>query len=152
MVYQIPLSPLVPNMQRSMDVRRWAGCLILVLAGCGGGAKDPFARVDVSGTVQLDGAPVAFGSISFTGQKNEATQEVAQSVLPIQGGKFSTASGGRGTSAGANDIVVTIFESDPAATTAENPDVKVIGSWKGQKDVQSGQPLSIELTTAELTK
>lgn len=50
-------------------------CLLGLVCGCGGG--DPLGRREVSGTVTLDGAPLADGSISFQPVEKSTTSSGA---------------------------------------------------------------------------
>ncbi len=126
--------------------------ITLLLAGCGGGASDPFARVPVSGTVKVDGEPVQFGTITLTGEKNTQTQETAQAILAIRNGEFSTKSGGLGTTAGKNEVVVTVYGSDPDTADPEGPAPEVVGHWKSETEVTANTPLDFDIPAGELQK
>lgn len=143
--------PMMNLATRTIRTRAVVGVFVFV-TGCGGSSPDPFARVPVSGAVQLDGAPVEFGTIAFTGESIAEKQEVASLVAAIQGGKFSTLSQARGTTAGDNAIVVTIYKTDPAAATAEGPPTEVVGYWKGDVSVQSGQSVDLNIKSTDLKK
>jgi hypothetical protein len=57
-------------------------CVLLVFAGCG---SDPIGRHGVSGTVTVDGAPLAQGNISF--QPTEGQPTMGGAV--VKGGKYA---------------------------------------------------------------
>ena len=58
------------------------GLALCALAGCGG---DPHGRYAISGSVRVDGAPLATGNISFQPTENQPTSSGAV----VTGGKFS---------------------------------------------------------------
>ncbi len=144
---------MIPGIPRgAISPQALATLCLLTAWGCGGGSTDPFTRVPVTGTVQLDGQPVEFGSIALKGQKNEATQDVAEVVLGVRGGKFSSDGGALSTTAGSNEVTVTIYKKDPATIEPEETATAVTGYWKGQVEVQSGQAVTLDLNSAELKK
>jgi hypothetical protein len=55
-------------------------CALCALAGCSGSKNKP---VPVSGTVELDGKPMAEGQITFAGEAGSPPQ-----TLEVKGGKF----------------------------------------------------------------
>lgn len=139
---------------RSVVACQWNGGALallcgLLLSGCGGGG-DPFERHDVSGTVKIDGEPVAFGEIFFKGQVDDKDQ-TPQTFLPIRGGSFSS-SDGAPPGVGENDVAITVYESDPHAADAGGAEAKVIGHWSGKTTVGDGEPLVFDLKAADLSK
>jgi hypothetical protein len=60
----------------------WGGAALLLLGGCGG---DPLGRYAISGSVSVDGTPLAKGNISFQPTENQPTSSGAVVV----GGRFS---------------------------------------------------------------
>jgi hypothetical protein len=117
------------------------------LVGCGGGGGDPFDRAPITGTVSVGGEPVEFGSITFEGEKNEATQEVALAVIPIRQGKFDSSAAGRSPSPGTNEVTVTVYDGDPDSEEREAP---VRGTWLGQEDVEAGEEIKIDINPEDL--
>ena len=121
----------------------------LVLLGCGGGSVDPFQRVQVSGTAKLDGEPVKWGSIKLTGEKNEKTQEQAVASYAIRDGQIMSTPDSQGTTAGANDITLIIYATDPSDESKE-PVVK--GIWLANLSIAEDQPLAIDMKAGELER
>lgn len=135
-----------------LGVMLWAG----ILSGCGGGAADPFERIDVSGTVTLDGQPLKYGEIYFKGERLEGdSPNVPQAQLPIRDGKFSSTRAykpGRGK----NSVTVTAYEGDPPPQTsgddADPPEPKVLGYWHTEVSLTDKSPLSFAMSKSELKK
>ncbi len=115
------------------------------LAGCGD-APDPFERIPVKGTVTLDGEPIEFGTIQFTGERNEQTKETAFVVAPVRDGTFSVDDGG--TTAGTNEVFVIIHAGEPR----DDAEVGVIGTWTGTLTVEPGSELQIKLDSSMLKR
>jgi hypothetical protein len=130
-----------------------AGCrlgaaILLLCAGCGG-ATDPFNRVQVTGTVLLDGQPIRWGSVTLKGEKNEQTQEQAFASFAVRDGQIVAEAGAPGTTAGMNEVSVIVYDTDPADESRE-PVIK--GTWLGQMEIKSGQPLEIKMDSSSLEK
>jgi hypothetical protein len=88
-----------------------------VLAGCGG---EEFERVDVSGSVTLDGAPVAAGKVLFTPGAMDGAGG-ANSLCLIRDGKYASAPG-NGPSPGPYQVLITIVEAASSGPTADAAD------------------------------
>lgn len=132
-----------------LGVMLWTG----MLSGCGGGASDPFERIDVTGTVTLDGQPLKYGEIYFKGERlNPDAPDVPQAQLLIRDGKFSSSRGlqpGRGK----NAVTVTAYAGDPPPPTdgdAEVPEPKVLGYWQTEITLEDKNPLSFAISKSEL--
>jgi hypothetical protein len=90
--------------------RRLVGlALALAAAGCGRGP----ARVPVSGTVTLGGEPVPNGFVILDPDPAGGGDRGPQGHAPIRAGRFDTADGGQGVSAG--PVVVRVQALGPAA-------------------------------------
>jgi len=121
----------------------------LSISGCGG-TSDPFERASVQGTVQLDGQPLPFGELFLKG-KVSANGEAAQTFLQIRDGKFSS-SGQTLPGTGSNEVMITVFSSDPDVADKEGRDAPVKGTWSGTTEVTGKEPLSFDLKSSELSK
>lgn len=127
---------------------RLSAVVLLLSLGCSGSPADPFSRVPVSGTVQLDGQPVKWGGIVLRGEKNEQTQEQAFVSYAIRDGQIVADSGAPGASDGMNEITVTIYDTDPSD---ESQEPVIRGTWLGQLSVKSGEPIDIKIDHNALT-
>jgi hypothetical protein len=144
----------------SYFVRMSAGVIVLGIllgaSGCGGGVEDPFAdRVKLTGTMNLEGMPVKWGSLILRGAKKEDTQEQAVDSLVVTDGKFATSEGSPGTTAGQNEAQVIIYaEAPPVINEEEGSDYvpKVTGYWSGPVTVEADKPLVIDLKMSDLKK
>lgn len=85
---------------------------ILVAVGCGG-AKDPYARVPISGTVKLDNEPLMRGYFIFEPKSGEPTQSGGM----IADGKFEI-SEEKGPVPGTYSVAIFSGADDPAANPA----------------------------------
>ena len=82
---------------------------LLISAGCGGGADDPFQRTPVRGTVNVGGKPVAHGLLRLEGQKKDDL--AANVVLTVTNGKVdSEAAGLPGITAGECQVELHLYE------------------------------------------
>jgi hypothetical protein len=125
-----------------------------ILSGCGGGATDPFERIDVTGTVTLDGQPLKYGEIYFKGERlNPDAPDVPQAQLPIRDGKFNSTRAykpGRGK----NTVTVTAYDGDPPPQSAGDdtdiPEPKVLGYWQTEITLADKNPLSFAISKSEL--
>ena len=134
---------------QNLRVRFLAIPLLVLIAGGCGGAKDPFERTDVSGTVTLDGQPIQFGEIYFKGPVDENDQ-TAQAFLPIREGKFESV-GAQHPTPGENTVTVTIYETDPDVESEDGSPARAIGAWTGSQTVGE-EPISINIEKSQLEK
>jgi hypothetical protein len=132
------------------------GCLLFA-AGCGGGAEDPFQRADVTGTVNVDGAPLKYGEIAFRGDEVTKNSEVAQATLMVRDGKFESNPAAL-PGLGKNTVLVIAYEGDAPPPPDPNdesgdspPDPKVTGYYSTSLTVEEDKPVTIEIKKSELT-
>lgn len=132
-----------------------AAVLLALLSGCGGGADDPFERADVNGTVAIDGQPLKYGQIYFRSGTPDKSAEVAQALLEVRDGKFSSNRAfkpGRGK----NTVTVTAYVGDPPPPPgpndddAEAPEPKVLGYWRTEVELADKKPLELTIPKSEL--
>lgn len=90
-------------------------CLLMALAGCGGGADEGPPRIDISGDVTFDGAPIPAGEITFIPNSKKGNSGPAASVV-IEDGKYTTVDRGKGIVGGPHILRITAFDgvADPA--------------------------------------
>jgi hypothetical protein len=125
---------------------------MLLLAGCGGTAADPFSRVPVTGELLVANQPVEFGSIYFRGAAAEKTQEVAQLQLPVRDGKFASFDDSYGTTPGPNEITVTVYATDPDLEEESGKETRVLGTYTGPVNVAEDEPIKINLEAGDLQR
>ncbi|MFO0864584.1 MAG: hypothetical protein U0744_08030 [Gemmataceae bacterium] len=94
-------------------MRRSAFLLIACMASCLGCAKgsDGAARVQVAGSIRMDGKPVAAGRIVFTPDTKKGNHGT-QGFADISAGSYDTRSGGAGPSPGGNSVKIEAKEGD----------------------------------------
>ncbi len=127
-----------------------AAVLCTSLVGCGGQPADGFERTPVTGTVVLDGEPLQFGEIFLIGAANEKS-EAPQVSLTIRDGKFESNSRMQpGT--GDNEVMITIYESDPVEARSQGHELRVLGVWQGRTLVRESDPLAFVITARQLQK
>ena len=110
---------------------------VCLLAGCG---RDELERVDVSGSVTLDGAPVAAGKVLFTPGAAEGPGR-ANSLCLIQDGKYASAPG-NGPSPGPYHVLITIVDAAASGQAADAVDAdgvdaeeQVLGTVEKQVEI-----------------
>ncbi len=103
------------NGQRTIDtsaVSRWLSLLVatalVAIVGCSGGG-DKYDRLPFSGTVTLDGQPLASGYVIFVPKSGQPTQSTAM----IKGGKFEVPKNA-GTVAGKYTVAIFAGVGAPA--------------------------------------
>lgn len=91
--------------------------ILIVAAGCGQNGPE---RYDVSGSVTFAGKPVPAGQILFQPDTEKGNRGPATAVQ-IEGGRYDTAKGGKGTVGGPHIAVITGYdkqiESSPEMRT-----------------------------------
>lgn len=107
---------------KGCSVCRLGAAILLLCAGCGGGASDPFQRVRVHGTATVGGTPVAHGILRLMGEKQN--DQVASVVLDVSEGKFdSQAQGFPGITAGQCEAQLHLYKD----ADGNEP----LGTWTG---------------------
>lgn len=105
-----------------------AVCLFF-LSGCGGVEPNP-KRHNISGKVELDGAPVAAGRIYFSPNVKE-NNSGPQGFAPINQGKYDT-SQGKGPPSGALIIRIEAFDGNKSEG---NPMGAVVFTYEGTAQI-----------------
>jgi hypothetical protein len=148
-----PVRRVMPFPLKSAKLRIPSGAAALALvfsfAGCGG-VEDPFERVDVAGTVNIDGKPLPYGELLFKGKPNDK-DEAAQAFVEVRDGKFSTENGAK-PGPGENTVTLTVYDaaSPPAAESEEEFPVK--GMWQTTKTLKADEPVAFDVKSSELKK
>lgn len=117
---------------------------LLISAGCGGGADDPFQRTPVRGTVNVGGKPVAHGLLRLEGQKKDDL--AANVVLTVTNGKVdSEAAGLPGITAGECQVELHLYEDAEGAVP--------LGTWRGVVTIPAdGSEISIDAPAEAVEK
>jgi hypothetical protein len=124
----------------------------LLAAGCGGGGADQLPRVAASGKVTVDGMPIPFAEILMEG-KPDKTGQGAKSTIYAKGGEFEI-DADRGPAPGENSVTVIIYSAEPPPPNpdGEGDEPEIIGTYQGTVLVEEGNPITLDIAKAELTK
>ncbi|MBM4010692.1 MAG: hypothetical protein ACKO4Z_12955 [Planctomycetota bacterium] len=102
-------------------IRRLGSVVLLLLASCGGCNKSPFALVPVSGTVLLDGKPLAGGVINFqpiaTGTSTNGGPGSTARINAEGGYSLATISGLPGAVVGKHRVKIYSYSPESPAVT-----------------------------------
>lgn len=124
----------------------------ILLSGCGGSGT---GGSPVSGSVTVDGQPLAWGQVYLHSAELDKASNTQQVMIEVRDGKFATLPG-TGLVPGEYAATLFVYEGsappppDPSIAEASPPLPVTVGQWDGTRQVQSDTPLTIELKQSDL--